>query len=178
MNPRDYLSDQITAAGLWEKTIQLKRYDFLISKGDLDTNLYLVQEGSFRIFITEETTEHTIRFGYQGDLITALDSFITDKPTSFFFQALRKSIIKRIPKARFEEFINSSDDLKNRWYQGWKGMVYEHMEREQDLLTTSPLERYQRVLARSPRLFQEIPNKYIASYLRMTPETLSRIMKS
>ena len=52
------------------------------------------------------------------------------------------------------------------------------MERERDILTSSPLERYNRVLKRSPLLFQEIPNKYIADYLRMTPETLSRIKKS
>jgi hypothetical protein len=56
--------------------------------------------------------------------------------------------------------------------------VLQQMERERDILTSSPLERYKRVLERSPQLFQEIPNKYIASYLRMTPETLSRIKKS
>ena len=52
------------------------------------------------------------------------------------------------------------------------------MERELDLLTSSPHERIQRVLKRSPQVFQEIPAKYIASYLRMTPETLSRILNS
>jgi len=54
----------------------------------------------------------------------------------------------------------------------------QQMERERDLLTSSPMERYLRVKDRSPQLFQEIPNKYIASYLRMTPETLSRLKKS
>ena len=54
----------------------------------------------------------------------------------------------------------------------------QQIEREIDILTHSPVERYKRVLERSPQLFQEIPAKYIASYLRMTPETLSRIQKS
>jgi CRP-like cAMP-binding protein len=57
-------------------------------------------------------------------------------------------------------------------------LVLQQMEREQDLLITSPVERYQRVLERSPMLFQEVPHKYIAAYLRMSPETLSRIKKS
>ena len=56
-------------------------------------------------------------------------------------------------------------------------LIYQQMERERDILTSSPLERYKRVLSRSPQLFQEIPNKHIASYLRMTPETLSRLKK-
>ncbi len=52
------------------------------------------------------------------------------------------------------------------------------MEREQDLLINSPEERYRRVLKRSPQLFQEVPHKYIAAYLRMPPETLSRVKKA
>jgi hypothetical protein len=42
-------------------------------------------------------------------------------------------------------------------------------------LINAPAERYERVLKRSPKLFQEVPNKYIANYLRMSPETLSRL---
>jgi len=64
------------------------------------------------------------------------------------------------------------------WLEVLNQLIYQQIEREQDLLITSPIERYKRVLQRSPLLFQEIPNKYIASYLRMTPETLSRIKKS
>ena len=58
------------------------------------------------------------------------------------------------------------------------GLVQSLMEREIDLLTLSPRNRYNRVLERSPQLFQHIPLKYIASYLRMTPETLSRLRNS
>jgi CRP-like cAMP-binding protein len=57
-------------------------------------------------------------------------------------------------------------------------LIYQQLEREKDLLTSSPTERYAKVKQRSPQLFQEIPHKYIASYLRMTPETLSRLKKS
>ncbi|MCE2734433.1 MAG: hypothetical protein LW821_13820 [Flammeovirgaceae bacterium] len=49
------------------------------------------------------------------------------------------------------------------------------IERETELLTFTPEQRVNRLLQRSPHLFQIIPRKYIASYLRMTPETLSRL---
>ena len=75
-------------------------------------------------------------------------------------------------------FIQSSIEYSNTWQQMLGELIYQQMERERDILTSSPLERYKRVLARSPQLFQEIPNKHIASYLRMTPETLSRLKKS
>jgi hypothetical protein len=54
-------------------------------------------------------------------------------------------------------------------------LVLQQLEREKDLLINAPAERYERVLKRSPKLFQEVPNKYIANYLRMSPETLSRL---
>ncbi len=56
-------------------------------------------------------------------------------------------------------------------------LTLQQLEREIDILTKSPKERYERVLRRSPQLFQEIPNKHIANYLRMSPETLSRLKK-
>jgi CRP-like cAMP-binding protein len=75
-------------------------------------------------------------------------------------------------------FVESSAENTKIWHIMLGNLIFQQMERERDILTSSPLERYKRVLARSPQLFQEIPNKYIASYLRMTPETLSRIKKS
>ncbi|MFT6167816.1 MAG: hypothetical protein ACJAV5_001078 [Vicingaceae bacterium] len=75
-------------------------------------------------------------------------------------------------------FIESSEENTKVWNSMLGDLIFQQMERERDILTASPLNRYKRVLARSPQLFQEIPNKYIASYLRMTPETLSRIKKS
>lgn len=57
-------------------------------------------------------------------------------------------------------------------------LVLQQLEREKDILTSSPKARFERVLKRSPKLFQEIPNKHIANYLRMSPETLSRLKKS
>lgn len=64
------------------------------------------------------------------------------------------------------------------WVKILENLVIQQMEREIDILTSSPKERYERVLKRSPQLFQHIPNRHIANYLRMTPETLSRLKKS
>jgi hypothetical protein len=57
-------------------------------------------------------------------------------------------------------------------------LVTQQIDREIDLLISSPSERLNRVLQRSPDVFQHIPLKYIASYLRMKPETLSRIRQA
>lgn len=81
-------------------------------------------------------------------------------------------------KTAYNQWIQAQPERVDAWMQILEQLIYQQLERELDLLIESPSERLNRVLKRSPNLFQEIPLKYIASYLRMTPETLSRLRKS
>ncbi|WKS95351.1 Crp/Fnr family transcriptional regulator [Riemerella columbina] len=155
--------------------ITLKRHELIKNCGTTDTNLYYVVRGSVRIFIINKTAEHTIRLGYQGDFITALDSFISEKPSAMGIQAMKNTALKIIPKSQIQPLIKNHPE---RWIKMLETLLLQQVEREQDLLAATPQERYCRVLERSPKLFQEIPNRYIANYLRMSPETLSRLKKS
>lgn len=163
---------------LHTSSLLFKRNDYLKTAGTIDTNIYLVESGSLRVYILDKDEEQIIRFGYPDDIIVALDSFFTENPSEFYIQAIKKTTVKVIPKNIFYEFIEKSDQYKKLLIPILENLILQLMEREKDILTTSPRERYKRVLARSPRLFQEIPNKYIANYLRMSPETLSRLKKS
>jgi len=162
---------------LSEKTIIINRNEFLKVKDSIDTNIYFVESGSLRIFVLDEYEEQIIRFGYKENLIVSLDCFLTGNTSNLFIQAIKKSVIKVITKQQFENFLETEAN-RNLWIKILENLVVQQMEREIDILTNSPKERYERVLKRSPQLFQEIPNKYIASYLRMSPETLSRLKKS
>ena len=162
----------------WEEEIEIKRNEFISIPGDLNTNMYFVIDGSLRVFIEDEVEEHTIRFGYKNSFITALDSFLKEIPTTFYIQALKKCTLKVISKENYLNCINSTIENKEIWQQLLHDFVYQQIERENDLIIFSPQKRFERVFKRSPQLFQEIPQKYIASYLRMTPETLSRILKN
>lgn len=159
------------------KAITINRNEFLKVKGSIDTNLYYIASGSLRIFVLDEYEEQTIRLGYKENLVVSLDSFLTNKPSNLFIQAIKKTVVKVITKPQIEQFLETE---KNRaiWTKILETLVIQQMEREIDLLTNSPKERYKRVLKRSPQLFQEIPNRHIANYLRMSAETLSRLKKS
>lgn len=162
---------------LSEKTITLKRNEFLKVQGSIDTNIYYVEEGSLRIFVVDEVEERTIRFGYKENLITSLDSFLTNKPSDYYIQAIKKTVVRVITKAHVEDFLKI-DKNQRLWSGILENVIVQQLEREIDILTSSPKKRFQRVLERSPQLFQEIPSKHIANYLRMTPETLSRLRKT
>ncbi len=178
MNFIKELYTRLEDQGLWEKNIALKRNEYLKVAGTRDTNIYYILSGSLKISIIHEYEEHIIRFGYKNNFITSLDSFITDKPSEFYIQAIKKTELKVISKSSYLHFINKNPDNKLLWDKILEQLILQQIEREKDILITSPKERFQRVLKRSPQLFQEVPNKYIASYLRMSPETLSRLKKS
>lgn len=174
----DLITEQFDRLELWQSSKVLQRSEYLVLADQLDTHIYLVKEGALRIYVTDEEQELTIRLAYGGDLVVALDSFLIGRPTVLYIQALRQSEVRVMSRDRFDEWINSDIAHLRLWNQLQGLMLVDQLERERDILTSSPVDRYNRVLARSPRLFQEVPRKYIASYLRMTPETLSRIEKS
>lgn len=178
MNEAQLLIETIEKENLWDKEVEIERNEYLKVKGSIDTNLYFIKKGSLRIYLIDEHEEHTIRFGYQNNFIVSLDSFITENPSDYYIQALKKTELKILKKSTFKKLIKSKTKLQNFWTMILEQIVLQQLERERDILISSPIERYKRVLKRSPQLFQEIPNKYIADYLRMTPETLSRIVKS
>ncbi|TVR38935.1 MAG: Crp/Fnr family transcriptional regulator [Cryomorphaceae bacterium] len=174
-NPLNYLISELNKENLWEGHLSLQRNDYLKNQGSMDTRLYFIQTGCLRVFVVDDYEEHTIRFGYENNVIAALDSFITEQASDMVIQALRKTEVKVLEKAAFMEFARSTPERFESWLQLLEQLIYQQLERERDLLTSSPAERFRRVLQRSPQLFQEVPHKYIASYLRMTPETLSRL---
>lgn len=162
---------------LSEKTITIERNEFLKLRGSIDNHVYFIESGTVRVFVLDEEDEQNIRFGYQDDLIAALDSFLTGKPSEFYIQAIKKSTIRVISKQQIYRFLDKEEN-RTFWIQMLESLVLQQLDREIDLLTSSPKERYLRVLKRSPQLFQEIPHRHIANYLRMSAETLSRLKKS
>lgn len=172
------LKNNLEEKGVLTRSRILDKDEYLNTSNDINTNLYFITKGSLRVFFTNDDDEHILYFGYKGSLITTIDSFFSNKVSQLKIQALKKTKVNFISKNEFMEFITSNPENLELWQTIQGELIHLQTEREIDLLISSPIKRYQRVLKRKPQLFQEIPHKYIASYLRMAPETLSRIKKS
>lgn len=156
----------------------ISKGDFLLKEGEIERSLYWIKSGAVRVFYLSEFDDQTIRLGYEGSMINSLSSFIKGTPSEFYIEALRKTTVKIISRERVLNLANESMECVQQYNSLLELLVTQQIDREVDVLITSPSERLKRVLDRSPLLFQHIPLKYIASYLRMTPETLSRIRNS
>ena len=152
--------------------------ELLTREGQIEKNIFYIETGAVRVFRLSDTEEQTIRFGYPGSFINSLYSFIKNTPSEFYIEAIRKTMVRVMKKESFLSLAYENEESLMQYTQLLENLVTQQIEREIDLLTDSPSERLHRVLSRSPNLFQQIPLKYIASYLRMSPETLSRIRNS
>lgn len=153
----------------------LKKNEILVSEGEISENLYLVKSGALILSKNFADREQVIRLGYRGSLITTLDSFLNSTPTVYDLKSIRETTVLKFEK---NTVLNYFENSKSAYLDFLIEMINQQTERELDLLFSSSAERFAKLLARSPQVFQEIPYKYIASYLRIAPETLSRLLKS
>ncbi|QNH62133.1 Crp/Fnr family transcriptional regulator [Hymenobacter sediminicola] len=159
----------------WHKPVVLARHDFLIRPEQTERYLYFVAEGVLRIFLPVATEEICVGFGYAGTLLCSFPSFVEGRPSDYAIQALRGSRLLGISRAAVLDLLESRPAIARFWRTEMERAVVGRIEREIDLLLPEPQRRLDRLRTRSPHLFQLVPRKYIASYLRMTPETLSRL---
>ena len=163
-------------AACWNQPIQLRRGDFLVQPGRVEARLCLVRHGLLRIYYPTTPGEETcVGFGHAGSLLCAFPSFVTGQPSAYAIQALRQSELLAIGRADFVAFLNRCPALARYWQAELESALVGRMEHEIDLLLPEPAQRLARLRARNPGIFQVVPRKYLASYLRMTPETLSRL---
>ncbi|HMP29596.1 MAG TPA: Crp/Fnr family transcriptional regulator [Saprospiraceae bacterium] len=155
------------------------RNEYLVKVDEKVKYLYWIEEGTVRAYLIDDNgEEQNIRFGYKGDLISVLSSVFMNQASDLYLQALKKTRVKIISMEYLNTLKYEDIEFSKTWMAILEKLVCQQMEREMDLLTQDPRLRYQRVMERSPQLFQEISSKHIANYLRMTAETLSRVRKS
>lgn len=161
---------------VWQKTKQLRPKECLIHFDQTDSNLYFVESGFVRLFVVDTSEdEKNIGFGYANSFITSFQSFITEKPSLIRVEAILETEVFVLSKKSILDLMAHNQEIAD-WYRSLlENTLAGHIQRQIELLTLSPQERYEAFQNRSGHLINAIPLKHIASYLMMTPETLSRV---
>lgn len=160
----------------WQKIKVLKSKETLLNFNQQDANLYFVIHGCVRLFVVDNMGEEiNLGFGYENSLITCFQAFISGKPSLLSIEAVLDSQLLCISKKDLTDLMNRDLQI-SKWYQTMLELTLSgHIQRQIELLTLKPHERYDVFIKRSGHLINSIPLKLIASYLMMKPETLSRI---
>lgn len=158
------------------KEKQFDRSDLITEAGNVERYLYFVLEGIQMIYVINPKGQKIVLgFSYNNDLSGVYTSFLTRKPSEYFLEAVTPSQMLAIT---FENFNTLFERFPQ--FEKWGRLFHQHViigrgAREIELLTLSAEERYINFMRRCPEPLLQIPQKYLASYLNMKPETFSRL---
>ena len=161
---------------LQPKKIRKKQY--LLQEGDVCKFIAFVEKGSMRSYtIDEKGNEHIIQFALEGWTISDLYSFLTSEPATYTIDALEDSELVLINKASHERLLETVPRYETYMRLQLTG-AYIAMQRRLTSIISLPLEeRYASFTSVYPELVQRVPQHMIASYMGLTPETLSRVRR-
>lgn len=150
--------------------------ELIVEAGTVAKYFYLVVDGVQAIYhITEKGERAMAGFSYKGEQSGVFDSFITKKPSMLFLESVSHSHLIGISRNDFEELF-SRFPIFFKWEAKFlEAILFGRLTRETEMLTLSARERFREFMKRCPQELHQIPQKYIASYLNMKPETFSRL---
>ncbi|ELR72955.1 cAMP-binding protein [Fulvivirga imtechensis AK7] len=159
------------------RPVHIKKREYIIKEGQTEKYFYFVYRGVLRGYTTKDGDEISIGFTYDGDYSGAYDSFLAQQPSDFSMQAITDCELLRIS---YTDLMAMFDKYKSaeRWGRIFNANILIGMARRQlEVRSFSAEERFERLATQSPHILQLVPQKYLASYLGMTPETFSRLRK-
>lgn len=153
--------------------------EVLTDEGETERGFLLVLEGVHRAFFTtREGNEHTVAFSYPVDYSGIPDSFFLQVPSAYRLESLSESSFLATDYDTLSALMDKHRELERWAWHLLASALRGRSKRERDHLILTAKERYERLLEESPQLVQRVPLKHIASYLGMSPETLSRVRGS
>lgn len=156
---------------------KIRKRQYLLQEGDICKALAFVEKGMLREYLVDDAGEHIIQFAIEGWTIADLMSFLTAEPATFNIDAIEDSELVLIGKGAHEELL-----LREPKYETYMRLLmtnaYVALQKRLTSFISAPVEdQYTTFTRMYPDIVQRVPQHMIASYMGLTPETLSRVRK-
>ena len=154
--------------------MKFSKGEIILKEGDICRNIMYIEKGLVRQFYFKKKKQVTEHIGVEGGIIMCIESLFKEEPTRLLVEALEPTVIYALPKAKLEEVALHNVNIQ---------ILYRKILEESLILSQihadlvrfeSAQDRYRRMCKMQPQVILRAPLVYVASYLQMTPETLSR----
>jgi len=157
---------------------KLRKKQYLLQEGDVCKVIAFVEKGALREYsISENGAEHIIQFALEGWTISDLYSFLTGEPATYNIDALEDSELVLISKAAQDELLKKVPKYETYTRLQLTGAYLAMQKRVTSIISLSLEQRYANLTSVYPNIIQRVPQHMIASYMGLTPETLSRVRR-
>jgi CRP/FNR family transcriptional regulator, anaerobic regulatory protein len=170
--------DDKQLCALYFEPVTIAKNTVLEAQDKIPRYLYFVSAGFMRLFYNDGNgTEATTYIGSPGDFIASFLSFINGAKAKENVACITDCEILRILKADLAELISKSDNFKQFSLIIFEQAIGAAEKRANDLATLNAEQRYRKLIEQQPEILQQVPIQYIASFLGIKPESLSRIRR-
>jgi CRP-like cAMP-binding protein len=167
--------DELLLIDTYFEVKQLKKKEFLLQDGKVCNFIGFIVEGTIRHFHIKDGVEKTCDISFENSWTTDFQSFTHNTSGIMNLQALEETKVLIIRKENLYKLYNEC-----RKYETFGRLMAEQVaqratEIAMSLSSEKPEERFENLMHKQPDLFQRVPQKYIANFLGISPESLSRI---
>ena len=159
----------------WTEPRQFEKKTILTKPGEVEEYMYFITSGLIRKYFLKKDHEIITHIVKEGGIIGSGESFLTGKPSKYFVETLEPTTAFAISREKLEEMYRSS----KKWEKLGRIMTTQYFlvqeMRLMDNIRFSTRERFVKFMKENTDLLQRVPQKYLASYLNIKPETFSRL---
>lgn len=158
------------------KALNKRKHQYIIQEDEFVNYEYWIIKGCVKSYYLDENgKEHILQFGLENWWITDYEAFVKKTKSKIAIECIEDTQLLRIPFEDRNGLAEEMSKMEKFWARKTKFGYIALQNRILSLLTNTPSERYRLFLKKYPQLLQRIPKKYIAAYLGVSRETLSRL---
>lgn len=158
--------------------VDLKKNDFFVKEGAVCSYFCYIEEGVLQHSIDVLEEEKTTYLAMKNSCTAALKSFIHKIPSRKNIKAISDCKLWVVQLDAFHYLLKNNKAFNRFYYNLIENQIYRIDDYRIDLLTLTPEERYKKLLSNDPKLLQQVPLHYLASFLGISSRHMSRIRKN
>lgn len=155
--------------------MKFARGEKVVESGDVSDAIYYVERGMVREFYFKNNKSVTEYLAADGTIVMSIESLFREEPSKLVIEALEPTLVYALPKKRLEEVALHNVNIQILYRKILEESLIISQRRADLLRFESAKDRYLKLCKLNPKVILKAPLVYVASYLQMTPETLSRV---